>query len=208
MAGAGYRDWVAGDVPTATQFDTYLQEQTVMVFADAAARDAALVTAKAEGMVVFLKDVDRFEAYTGAAWVRIGWTSSTGRTGCTISRSAAQSIPNNTTTAISWDTEVVDSDGFIVVTSTTVTIPAGLGGLYSITPRIVWASSPSATSAMSITAGGITHALPTSNTITDTMGFNLTMPLSAADTILFQVRQTTGGAINATAAMFVYRVGL
>lgn len=71
MAGAGYRDWVAGDVPTAAQFDTFLQEQTVMVFASAAARDTALSVPKAEGMLTYLKDVNSFTLYTGAVWVTV-----------------------------------------------------------------------------------------------------------------------------------------
>lgn len=72
MGGAGYRDWVAGDVPTAVQFDTFLQEQTVMVFATAAARDTALSTAKSEGMVCYLLDSNTLTVYSGAAWSMIG----------------------------------------------------------------------------------------------------------------------------------------
>lgn len=82
MAGSGYRDWAAGNVPTAAQFDTYLQEQTVMVFATAAARDTALSTAKSEGMVTYQLDTNTLTIYTGAAWSPIGpahgaWTSFT-----------------------------------------------------------------------------------------------------------------------------------
>ena len=42
MAGAGYKLFNTGDVLTAAQVNTYLQQQTVMVFADATARTAAL----------------------------------------------------------------------------------------------------------------------------------------------------------------------
>lgn len=72
MAGAGYRNWTAGDVPTATQFDTFLQEQTVMVFASAAARDTALSVAKAEGMVAFLLDLNTLTVYSGSVWSTVG----------------------------------------------------------------------------------------------------------------------------------------
>lgn len=72
MAGAGYRDWSPGDVPTAAQFDTFLQEQTVMVFANAAARDTALSVVKAEGMRAFLKDTNTLTVYSGSAWSTIG----------------------------------------------------------------------------------------------------------------------------------------
>lgn len=207
MAGSGYRDWTAGDAPTAAQFDTFLQEQTVMVFASAAARDTALSTVKAEGMVCYLLDTKRYEAYIGTVWVRIGWTASIGRTGCTVSRIANQAISASTTTAISWDTENADTDGFIAVTSSTVTIPAGLGGLYSMTARVVWASAPTS-GAAAFTFGGIVHSMPTANQIGNTSAYNLTLPLSAADTIQFSVRHEGGAPINATAAMWVYRFGL
>lgn len=67
MAGAGFRTFVAGEVLTAAQVNTYLMEQAVMTFADAAARDAA-VTSPSEGMVAFLKDTDQLVAYDGTNW--------------------------------------------------------------------------------------------------------------------------------------------
>ena len=71
MAGAGYKLFNTGDVLTAAQVNTYLQEQTVMVFADSAARTTALAGVLAEGMVTYLKDTNAIEKYTGAAWVNI-----------------------------------------------------------------------------------------------------------------------------------------
>jgi hypothetical protein len=71
MAGAGYKLFNTGDVLTAAQVNTYLQEQTVMVFADATARTTALSGVLAEGMVTYLKDTNAIEKYTGAAWVNI-----------------------------------------------------------------------------------------------------------------------------------------
>jgi len=49
----------------------YLQQQTVMVFASAAARTTALASVLAEGMVTYLKDTDVVEIYTGASWVSL-----------------------------------------------------------------------------------------------------------------------------------------
>lgn len=72
MAGAGFKDFVAGEVLTAVEVDTYLMQQTVMVFAGTAARATALGTAVAEGMVTFLKDTDSLEYYTGASWSAVG----------------------------------------------------------------------------------------------------------------------------------------
>lgn len=72
MAGAGYRNWTAGEIPTAAQFDTFLQEQTNMRFASAAARDTALSAVLAEGMVAYLDDTNVFTVYTGSAWSTYG----------------------------------------------------------------------------------------------------------------------------------------
>jgi len=72
MAGAGYKLFNTGDVLTAAQVNTYLMEQTVMVFANAAARTTALTGVLAEGMVSYLKDTNATEVYDGSAWVSIG----------------------------------------------------------------------------------------------------------------------------------------
>lgn len=72
MAGAGYKLYATGDVLTAAQVNNYLQEQTVMVFADAAARTTALASVLAEGMISYLKDTNSTEYYSGSAWVAIG----------------------------------------------------------------------------------------------------------------------------------------
>ena len=69
MAGAGYRNFQTGEVLTATNVNTYLNEQTVMVFADAAARTTALSGVLAEGMVTYLKDTNQIEVYNGSSWV-------------------------------------------------------------------------------------------------------------------------------------------
>lgn len=72
MAGAGFKDFQAGEVLTAVDVDTYLMQQTVMVFAGTAARATALGTFASEGMVTFLKDTDDLEYYTGTSWSAIG----------------------------------------------------------------------------------------------------------------------------------------
>ena len=72
MAGAGYKLFATGDVLTAAQVNTYLNEQTVMVFADSAARTTALSGVLAEGMVSYLQDTNAVEVYNGSSWVNVG----------------------------------------------------------------------------------------------------------------------------------------
>lgn len=86
MAGAGYKLFNTGDVLTAAQVNTYLQEQAVMRFANAAARTTALSGVLAEGMTSYLMDTDQLEVYDGTNWVSAsgditGVTAGTGLSG-------------------------------------------------------------------------------------------------------------------------------
>lgn len=72
MAGAGYKLFNTGDVLTAAQVNTYLQEQVVMVFNDATARTTALSGVLAEGMISYLKSDDTIYVYNGSAWIAVG----------------------------------------------------------------------------------------------------------------------------------------
>jgi hypothetical protein len=73
MAGApaGYRTFTAGDVLTAAQVQTFLQDQVIAVYASEAAGNAALPL-PAEGQFRFIRDNDAFQYYTGTAWVNAG----------------------------------------------------------------------------------------------------------------------------------------
>lgn len=87
MAGAGYKNFVDGDILTATQVDTYLMEQAVMVFDNSTARATALSGVVSEGMITYLKDTNAVEKYDGSSWSAIGTgdiegvTAGTGLTG-------------------------------------------------------------------------------------------------------------------------------
>ena len=63
MAGAGFKVFQNGNVLTASEVNTFMMDQMIMVFADAAARDAA-ITSPSEGMFAFLKDTDTLTVYT------------------------------------------------------------------------------------------------------------------------------------------------
>ena len=66
---AGYHLFASGEVLTAANTNNYLMNQTVMVFASAAARTSALTGVIAEGMVSYRTDSHVFEMYNGSAWV-------------------------------------------------------------------------------------------------------------------------------------------
>ena len=78
---AGYRLYTTGDVLTAAQVQYNLQNQTIMYFANAAARDAALgVGVVQEGMFAYLADTNTTVYYDGAAWQSFGTGDVTGLT--------------------------------------------------------------------------------------------------------------------------------
>jgi hypothetical protein len=75
-AGLGFKTFNTGDVLSAADTNGYLM-QGVLVFANAAARDAA-ITSPQEGQCCYLKDTDAVQTYSGSAWVALGvgaWTS-------------------------------------------------------------------------------------------------------------------------------------
>jgi len=67
MAGAGWRDWSAGEVVTESLIQEYLQDQVVPVFNNTTARNNA-ITSPSAGMVCAIKDVAHLQMHNGAAW--------------------------------------------------------------------------------------------------------------------------------------------
>jgi hypothetical protein len=66
-AGQGFKTFTTGEVLTAGDVNGYLM-QGVLVFASAAARDAAIISPQ-EGQCCYLKDTDAVQTYSGSAWV-------------------------------------------------------------------------------------------------------------------------------------------
>jgi hypothetical protein len=92
MAGAGWRSFTAGAVLTAAQVQTYLQDQSVQVYASAAARSSALGTAVSTGMVSYRTDGTAVEFYNGSAWTALGTGSGD------VTTSGTQTLTNKTLT--------------------------------------------------------------------------------------------------------------
>ena len=86
MAGAGFKTFSAGEVLLASEVNTYLMQQAVMVFGSSAVR-ATAIPSPSEGMLAYLTDTNNVEKYTGASWEPIAAgdisavTAGTGLTG-------------------------------------------------------------------------------------------------------------------------------
>jgi hypothetical protein len=65
-----YKTFANGYTLNASELNTYLMNQSVMVFADSTARSAALTAT--EGMVTYLESTNALEVYNGTAWVAVG----------------------------------------------------------------------------------------------------------------------------------------
>ena len=63
----GYQQWTTGQVLTSTSMNQ-VGDSTVNVFDDSSARSTA-ISSPTEGMVTYLKDTNKLEIYTGAAYV-------------------------------------------------------------------------------------------------------------------------------------------
>lgn len=65
---SGFKTFVTGEVLTASDVNNYLMEQSICVFADATARDAA-ITSPEDGQFVFLTGTSTLQFYSS------GWTN-------------------------------------------------------------------------------------------------------------------------------------
>jgi hypothetical protein len=67
MAGAGFKTFSAGEVLLASEVNTFLMQQAVMVFGSSAVR-ATAIPSPSEGMLAYLTDTNNVEKYTGSDW--------------------------------------------------------------------------------------------------------------------------------------------
>jgi len=135
---------------------------------------------------------------SGISWVHSPTTKDFDYRQCRLTRITNQAIANNTVVTISWTVEDSDLDGWIAVTATTLTCPAGQAGLYGITVSCDY-------SAATGTGGYIELQLTRSATLTairnttagQSKGMNTVFtPLLPGDTISVTVLQNSGVSIN------------
>jgi hypothetical protein len=72
-----YKVFANGFALNASELNTYLMNQSVMVFADSSARTTALSSSITEGMVTYLLSTESLEYYDGTEWLPVS-TAPTG----------------------------------------------------------------------------------------------------------------------------------
>lgn len=128
--------------------------------------------------------------------------------GVKLRRAALQTLTSGVQATISWDTEDFDTFRFISAPGTTLTVPAGLGGMYLLS-YVVTPSSGSLLShvlelnlnalreAIAIPELGIGHAV--------TWG---PRELAAGDTIVIKETQSSGSDRNITARLVLQQISI
>jgi hypothetical protein len=123
-------------------------------------------------------------------------------------RSTTQSIPNNTTVAISFDFQVADTDGMFTPTSALVT--AKTPGLFVCTGQTDWAIAATANTrlvtGLRINGGLIMAKDERTGSTTETQGQNvtITLPLVVGDTVELVVYQTNAALAARTISTSTY----
>lgn len=115
-----YKVFSNGDALTGSELNTYLMNQSVMVFASTTARDAAL-TAPTEGMVVWLQDANKYVYYIGSAWADLITPASSGNA---IINGAFDIWQRGTSQTITTSTYCADRYGFIFNGTQSVAVSA------------------------------------------------------------------------------------
>jgi hypothetical protein len=198
-AGLGYKEFTTGDVLTAADANGYLASQVVMVFADAAARTAAITTPE-EGMISFLKDTNSTEYYSGAAWVAIGGGGGVTFEGSSVYKSATQSIPHDTTTVVTWNSENYDTNSFHSTSVDTGRFTIPTAGKYLINVVIGWDTTGSTVNKnVNLRKNGTTilgHNGNGTGSSYQTISFQYTADAAVSDYFDITVYQPTGSSLN------------
>lgn len=118
-----------------------------------------------------------------------------------LTRSATQSIPNNTSTDISWTVETSDRSALVSGTVTSVTIPAGQGGVWAVMAWARFVTNATGFRVMEVRHNGTQVAQDRREAMTTAaqshdMFAGYIKLLAETDTVSVMVFQNSGGALN------------
>lgn len=138
----GRKVWVAGEILAAADVNSFLMDQAIMRFADAAARTTA-IAAPVEGMFSYTDDTNLLTVYNGSAWVGVD-TQASQLTTIVVDATTSRTLTSNdqfktirftnasaTTLTVNASTDfevgaradlVTDGAGILTITASTATI--------------------------------------------------------------------------------------
>ena len=181
MAGAGYKSFTGGAVLGATEVNTYLMQQSVMVFATTSARSSA-ITAPSAGMLTFITGTKTIELYDGSAWTIIGGGDSTNYPNQAALTVGGYTRP--TPFAISAGTASITGNGTVTIGGT---------GRFTQTPVITLSIASNATNRTSVTYAATATPL---TTITAYVWTGAVAATVAATVNFIAVQMTSASASN------------
>jgi hypothetical protein len=139
-------------------------------------------------------------AATGLAWATVSTTPT--YVGTNVYNSTTLNISSGTQTAVTWDTELFDTNAIHSTSTNTsrFTVPTGKGGYWQISPIINWNDTSSAgVRQLKVYKNGVvaksSHFYPTSAG-TMVANYTFTINLSAADYVEIYVFQNSGSTIG------------
>jgi len=165
MAGQGYKLFVNGNTLSASDLNTYVQQQTVMVFADSTARTTALSGVVSAGMISYLTGTNSLETYNGSTWTANGTgdVTTTG-TQTLTNKTLTSPIINlgiNAQTGTTYTTVLGDNGQLVTLNNAsaiTVSIPTNASVAYPIGAQInfAWITGAGQPTIQAVTAGTTT----------------------------------------------------
>jgi|1048.fasta_scaffold02908_9 hypothetical protein len=120
---------------------------------------------------------------------------------CILNKSADQSLSNATNTSITFDTEVLDTNGFHSTSTNTdrITIPSGLDGYYQIYAKADFNVNGTGRRTVFINKNGTfqteVEITPNSSTYPSAIAVYI-MSLAVGDYVTMSAQQTSGGSLN------------
>jgi hypothetical protein len=151
MAFSNPRTWIDSELVTAALLNAHLKDQLNAIWVGTTAGDIDYYTAaNAKARLPIGSNYQTLKSINNApVW--------SGPIGCRVYRSTSQSVNHNTVTDVaSFDIEAMDTNGFHTGTGNTVTIPAGLGGIYLVGAYGWWTghATPGTLRQLSLNIGG------------------------------------------------------
>jgi len=143
----------------------------------------------------YVLTVDSAET-TGLKWAAGGSAFK----GVLVSNSAGQSISNNTTTTLNFDTETYDTDSFHSTSTNTSRLTVPSSGYYFVFAKVRWAGNSSGYRYILFRKNGTTSYQDilnyTPNASDFSQYFGLALPASANDYFELRVTQNSGGSLE------------
>jgi hypothetical protein len=208
---SGLKVFEAFEILTAADVNSYLMEQSVMVFGGTAARDAAIGTATGavepnEGMLVYLTDLNQYQMNLDGTVS--GWFPVAGQMPrYHIKLNSAFSITSGSTLTVTGWTEISNRGGFSG-TAGVITVP--ITGRYNITFMCIHTANNTTGgrgALITLSSTGVvlrnTHPAPQSAAHSQAIPMNMTsVSLTAEDTITLQAYQNSGPTNTLTTDTF------